>query len=91
MFRYELYRLGFAVVSEVPWYFLNGMDGTHNVMFTLALGVIALAVFERLGVHRVICCCTILLIMWLAAWLGVDYERRWVCNLNCVKAYISLS
>lgn len=36
--RYFLTLLGFAVVSEVPWFLLNGADGTHNVMFTLALG-----------------------------------------------------
>ena len=76
--RYFLLLLGFAVASEVPWYLLNGADGTHNVMFTLALGVVALAIFEKLREHRVICCFTILLIMWLAAWLGVDYEWRGV-------------
>ena len=32
--RYFLSLLLFAVISEVPWYLLNGMDGTHNVMFT---------------------------------------------------------
>lgn len=36
--KYFLRLLGFAVVSEVPWYLLNGADGTHNVLFTLALG-----------------------------------------------------
>ena len=77
---YFLHLVGFAVVSEVPWYLLNGADGTHNVMFTLALGVVALAVFERFREHRVICCFTILLIMWLAAWLGVDYEWRGIFN-----------
>lgn len=41
--KYFLQLLGFAVVSEVPWYLLNGADGTHNVLFTLALGVMALA------------------------------------------------
>ena len=76
--NYFLLLLGFSVVSEVPWYLLNGADGTHNVMFTLALGVVALAIFEKLREHRVICCCAILLIMWLATWLGVDYEWRGV-------------
>ena len=38
--KYFLQLLGFAIVSEVPWYLLNGADGTHNVLFTLALGVI---------------------------------------------------
>lgn len=46
--RYFAQLLVFAVISEVPWYLLNGADGTHNVMFTLALGVIALAVLEKL-------------------------------------------
>ena len=75
---YFLHLLGFAAVSEVPWYLLNGADGTHNVMFTLALGVVALAAFEKLREHRVICCSAILLIMWLGTWLGVDYEWRGV-------------
>lgn len=30
--RYFLSLLLFAAVSEVPWYLLNGADGTHNVM-----------------------------------------------------------
>ena len=76
--RYFLSLLLFAVISEVPWYLLNGMDGTHNVLFTLALGVAALAVFERLQEHRVLCCCSMLLMAWLAAWLGTDYEWRGV-------------
>lgn len=74
--KYFLQLLFFAVISEVPWYLLNGADGTHNVMFTLALGVTALAAFEKLHEYRVFCCCVILMIAWLAAWLGVDYEWR---------------
>lgn len=76
--RYFLSLLLFAAVSEVPWYLLNGADGTHNVMFTLALGVSALAAFERLREHRVLCCCSRLLMAWLAAWSGTDYEWRGV-------------
>ena len=30
--KYFLQLLGFAVISEVPWYLLNGADGTHNVL-----------------------------------------------------------
>ena len=76
--RYFLSLMLFAVVSEVPWYLLNGTDGTHNVMFTLALGVAALAAFERLWEHRILCCCSILMTAWLAAWLEADYEWRGV-------------
>lgn len=70
--------LGFAVVSEIPWYLLNGADGTHNVMFTLALGVVALASFEILKKDGILCICAILLIAWFATWSGVDYEWRGV-------------
>ena len=84
--RYFLSLLLFASVSEVPWYLLNGADGTHNVMFTLALGVSALAVFERLREHRILCCFFILLTAWLATWLGTDYEWRGV--LLIVVSYL---
>lgn len=73
--RYFLSLMLFAAVSEVPWYLLNGADGTHNVMFTLALGVAALAAFERLREHRILCCLFILLTAWLATWLGTDEWR----------------
>lgn len=84
--RYFLSLLLFAAVSEVPWYLLNGADGTHNVMFTLALGVAALAAFERLREHRILCCLFILLTAWLATWLGTDYEWRGV--LLIVVSYL---
>lgn len=84
--RYFLSLMLFAVVSEVPWYLLNGADGTHNVMFTLALGVAALAAFERLWEHRILCCCSILMTAWLAAWLEADYEWRGV--LLIVVSYL---
>ena len=46
--RYFAQLLSFAILSEVPWYLLNGADGTHNVIFTLALGVVALAVLDKM-------------------------------------------
>ena len=76
-YRYFFTLLGFAVISEIPWYLLNGADGTHNVMFTLALGVATLMVLENL-LQR----CMVLGFLWtlgmagLASWLGVDYEWR---------------
>ena len=76
-YRYFFTLLGFAVISEIPWYLLNGADGTHNVMFTLALGVASLMVFENL-LQRSLA----LGFLWtlgmagLASWLGVDYEWR---------------
>lgn len=74
--KYFLQLLGFAVVSEVPWYLLNGADGTHNVLFTLALGVMALAAFETLKKEDILCGAVILSIAYFASWSGVDYEWR---------------
>ncbi len=74
--RYFLTLLGFAVISEIPWYLLNGFDGTHNVMFTLALGVAALAVFDRLCEHGSICYFSIIVIGFFAWCAGVDYDWR---------------
>ena len=76
-YRYFFTLMGFAVISEIPWYLLNGADGTHNVMFTLALGVATLMVLENLLQRSMI-----LGFLWtlgmagLASWLGVDYEWR---------------
>ena len=71
--RYFLSLLLFAAISEVPWYLLNGADGTHNVMFTLALGVAALAVFERLQNHGALAIAAILLVALSAEISGLDY------------------
>lgn len=74
--KYFLLLLGFAVVSEVPWYLLNGADGTHNVLFTLALGVLALAAMEAFKKDGILCGAVILSIACFATWSGVDYEWR---------------
>ena len=76
-YRYFFTLLGFAVISEIPWYLLNGADGTHNVIFTLALGVATLMVLKNLLQRSLV-----LGFLWtlgmagLASWLGVDYEWR---------------
>ena len=76
-YRYFFTLLGFAVISEIPWYLLNGADGTHNVMFTLALGLATLMVLENLLQRSLV-----LGFLWtlgmagLAFWLEVDYEWR---------------
>ena len=74
--KYFLQLLGFAVVSEVPWYLLNGADGTHNVLFTLTLGVMALAAIKALKKDGILCGAVILSIAGFATWSGVDYEWR---------------
>ena len=76
LMKYFLQLLGFAVVSDVPWYLLNGADGTNNVLFTLALGVMALATMEAFKKDGILCEAVILSIACFATWSGVDYEWR---------------
>ena len=79
--KYFLQLLVFAVISEVPWYLLNGADGTHNVLFTLVLGVMALAAFETLKKDGILCGAVILSIAGFATWFGVDYEWRGILKM----------
>ena len=76
--RYFLILIFAGIVSEIPWYLLNGADGTHNVMFTLALGVAALAVFDRLCEHGPLSFAGVVAVAALAWWLGTDYDWRGV-------------
>lgn len=76
--RYFLFLILAGIVSEIPWYMLNGADGTHNVMFTLALGVAALAVFDRLCEHGPLSFAGVLAVAALAWWFGTDYDWRGV-------------
>ncbi len=84
--RYFLTLLGFAIISEILWYLLNGADGTHNVMFTLALGVAALAVFDRLCENGILCLVALICILGIAYWCGVDYD--WCGVLMTILFYI---
>ena len=79
--RYFLTLFGFGIISELPWYLLNGYDGTHNVMFTLALGVVALAIFDRLCEHGPLSFISVSLIAVAAWWFGTDYDWRGVAMI----------
>lgn len=75
--RYLFTLLCFAVVSEVPWSLLNGNDGTHNVLFTLALGVTTLMFLDKLiKSNRTLSISVVLVMAYLAYYLGVDYDWR---------------
>ena len=92
--RYFLSLLAFAAISEVPWYLLNGADGTHNVMFTLALGVAAMAAFDRLKEHKNVSLILVLFTAFFAGLLDMDYGWRGILmiflfhlfgNLHCCQ------
>ena len=88
--RYFLSLLAFAAISEVPWYLLNGADGTHNVMFTLAFGVAAMAAFDRLKGHKTVAFVTILLAATVSAILGLDYGWRGILMIFLFHLFGSL-
>lgn len=74
--RYFLQLLAFAILSEVPWFLLNGVDGTHNVMFTLVLGVVALVLLDRYYEHKVLSFMAVCLVAVWAYYMGTDYDWR---------------
>ena len=88
--RYFLSLLAFAAISEVPWYLLNGADGTHNVMFTLAFGVAAMAAFDRLKGHKTVAFATVLLAATASAILGLDYGWRGILMIFLFHLFGSL-
>lgn len=76
--RYFLTLMAFAIVSEFPWFLLNGYDFTHNVIFTLAIGVVALSACDRLCEHGPLCFASVILFASLAWCFGTDYDWRGV-------------
>lgn len=76
--RYVGLLLLFGLISELPWILLNGNDGTHNVMFTLAFGVMAISVFDRLCEHGPLCFFSVLVFAFVAWVLQSDYDWRGV-------------
>lgn len=88
--RYFLSLLAFATISEVPWCLLNGADGTHNVMFTLALGVAAMAAFDRLKEHRTVAFVSILHAAIASAIFGLDYGWRGIMMIFLFHLFGSL-
>lgn len=72
--RYFVTLLCFALISEVPWQLLCQDDGSHNVMFTLTLGVATLAVIDRMCESYWLSILAVSIIAFLAEALGFDYS-----------------
>ena len=71
--KYALNLLAFALISEAPWWLLNH-DNTHNVFFTLLLGLVAIDLITRIGNKPLLWCVIMASICANATWLHVDYE-----------------
>lgn len=74
--RYFITLFAFGILSELPWFLLNGNDGSHNVMFTLAIGVLALCLFDRLCEHKILALFAVSFLCFLSYWIGVDYDWK---------------
>jgi len=76
--QYLVMLLVFAFVSEIPWLLLNGYCGGHNVMFTLAVGIIALEVFDKLINRKLLAISLIIILSLIAERYNFDYGWRGV-------------
>ena len=75
--KYAVNLFVFALVSDIPWWLLNH-DNTHNVFFTLLLGLVAMAVVERFKTTTWIQCFAVGILAFIATWLHTDYEWQGV-------------
>ena len=80
--RYMMNLLVAAVISDIPWMLLGGYD-SHNVMFTLLLGLMAVSFIDRFWHNRILTLAVIGAIGILAEWLQTDYSWRGIF-LICV-------
>ena len=71
--KYALSLLAFALISEIPWWLLNH-DNTHNVFFTLLLGLIAIEGMSKIDNKPLLWCVLMITICAIATFLHVDYE-----------------
>ena len=80
--KYMLNLFVAAVISDIPWMLLGGYD-SHNVMFTLLLGLMAVSFIDRFWRNRFLTLAVIGGIAILAEWLQTDYSWRGIF-LICV-------
>ena len=85
--KYALSLLAFALISEIPWWLLNH-DNTHNVFFTLQLGLIVIEGINKLGKKPLLWAVLIITICTIAIFLHVDYEYSGIlliCTFHIFK------
>lgn len=85
--KYALSLLAFALISEISWWLLNH-DNTHNVFFTLLLGLIVIEGINKLGKKPLLWAVLIITICTIAIFLHVDYEYSGIlliCTFHIFK------
>ncbi len=76
--KYILALLVTALVSEIPWQLL-GNEGSHNVVFTLLLGLIAAFLVDHIHDAPWLMLMETVLIAVIATFLNVDYSWHGIC------------
>jgi len=71
--RYMTVLLIFAIFSEIPWYMLGQCD-SHNVLFTLLLGLIAVYLTDRIHKDSWLLFIPSLCVAIIASWINTDYS-----------------
>ncbi len=71
--KYALSLFIFALVSDIPWWLLNH-DNTHNVFFTLLLGLVAIITIKNFESGPWVQCFAVGILAFIATCLHTDYE-----------------
>lgn len=76
--KYMLALLITAVVSEIPWQQLSD-DGSHNVIFTLLFGLVAIYLADHTRQYPLLMMMVVAVPAFLSTILEFDYAWRGVC------------
>ncbi|AGB29683.1 TraX protein [Prevotella dentalis DSM 3688] len=71
--KYAVNLFVFALVSDIPWWLLNH-DNTHNVFFTLLLGLVVMEGMNKIDNKPLLLCVLMAAVCGMATWVHVDYE-----------------
>lgn len=71
--RYVMNLLLTALVSEIPWYLLGQYD-SHNVLFTLLLGLVGVILTDRISKKSWLLSVPSFIIGLIATWINTDYS-----------------
>ena len=71
--RYMTVLFIFAVFSEIPWYLLGQCD-SHNVLFTLLFGLIAVYLTDRFFKGSWLLTVPPIIMSLIATWINTDYS-----------------
>ena len=84
--KYMVMLLVAAGISDIPWILLGQCD-SHNVLFTLLLGLMAIAWADRSGMSRTGIIASTALFSLAAAYLKTDYSWNGVCLMMVFQMF----